>query len=84
MAHGAIVYVAVLVIVMAIYLVMAPMINGVVGAYNNQIDNGIVSEQSADSFGFSLTMWQNIPIFLLIGAALWLIVWAINTKEGAN
>ena len=80
-AYGIGVLMIFLVTCTAIMIVFTPMINGIIAQHNAQVDAGSVSEQRKNSTAWTVTMWQSLPIWMLMGGLVWGIVRALEVRE---
>ena len=65
----------------AIAIAFTPLINGIIGQHNTQVADGDVSEQRKNSTAWTVTMWQSLPIWTLMGGLVWGIVRALEVRE---
>ncbi len=65
----------------AIMIAFTPMINGIIAQHNTQVEDGSVSEQRKNSTAFSVTIWNGLPIWMLIGGFVWAIIRALEVRE---
>ena len=65
----------------AIMIAFTPMINGIIAQHNTQVEDGSVSEQRKNSTAFSVTIWNGLPIWMLMGGFVWAIIRALEVRE---
>lgn len=80
-AYGIGVLMIFLVVATALFNAFAPIINGVVDHHNTQVAAGDVSEQRKNSTAWNVTMWQTLPIWMLLGGLVWAVVRALEARE---
>lgn len=80
-AYGLGILVIFLVSCSSMFIVYIPVINAFIGAYNDQVDDGYVSEQRGAAMDFLLLLWRGLPIWSFFALIAWGVVRALEQKS---
>lgn len=70
-----------LVVCTAVFLILSPVVNGMITEYNNQVTDGYVSEQRGDAMNFLLILWKGVPVWSVFALIGWGVVRALEQKS---
>jgi F0F1-type ATP synthase membrane subunit b/b' len=64
-----------------LYVLITPSVNSITDEMNNNIADGVISEETSNAYNFNLQMFMAVPMFLLLGLLMYGVIRALNRKN---
>jgi len=80
-AYGYFLIMVFLVIGTLVWVICIPLVNGLTGEMNTDIEDGKISQQTAGTFDFNKVLFLGIPGFALLGVLILGVRIALNARK---
>ena len=65
----------------ALYIYFSPIINGIVNAFNNYVNVGLVADATRNAFAFGVTVWGFLILVIAFGIFGFIVVKAHEQRD---
>ena len=80
-AYGLFAAFAFLVLASVVYIYFSPITNGIINAFNNYVNLGLVTDDSRNAFAFGVTVWTFMMIVIAFGVFGFIVVRAHEQRD---